>query len=152
MTQDTRAEIEQTLVDAARETARKLADTHPKMDWTRRELIANLREIAIAYAELRTGHPSIEVLSWAGERQEIDLETERLDYPMGDHEIRLGHGAGWVVMNLYEDQRPRAAWDGTAEEARRLGWGLIRQADHASASFTDDETRPRPPDSGSVSE
>lgn len=134
MTQDTRAEMEQTLTEAARDCAQKLAETGTDWPDRRKDLIAQLREIAIAYAELRTGHPSAEIVTWAGERREIDLETERLDYPMGDHEIRLGHGAGWVVMNLYEDQRPRAAWDGTTEEARALGWGLIRQADHAEAS------------------
>lgn len=52
--------------------------------------------------------------------------------PLGGHEIRLGHGPGWVVLNLYASTgNPLAAFHGDPDEIESLARALLQRAEAA---------------------
>lgn len=128
MTDQTREDLERVLVESARDIARKLADLNPESRASRAKLVENLREVAIAYGELRMGErPQLPV----AESANLYEEDGRLrhEFEISGHVIKLGHGPGWVVMNLFAHAgNPLAAWDGTPEQITELAYAMILRA------------------------
>lgn len=50
----------------------------------------------------------------------------------GGYEIRLGHGPGWVVLNLYASTgNPLAAFHGDPDKIEHLARELLKRAESA---------------------
>lgn len=135
-------EVGAALVFLAKTLASKIAGLDPGANTRRPAMIQDLREVVTLYARYRNPTlfpiedfldaetstrllmPLREVSVAFKDRESPGLE---FDFESG-HQLRLGHGEGWVVANVYRGDQPIVAFHGTAAQAREAALGIAYQA------------------------